>query len=243
MKAEVLILRLLIAHLLGDFIFQTELVVKDKKRNTWKSFWLYFHCILYAVFVYIAIGKWDHFYFIIPIVCLTHIMIDGFRSGLVDSPLLFIIDQFLHIVVIGLLFGFYSQNAVDIFADIANKIWTSPKILAVIGGFILVTLPFGRFTGYLTKNLREKLNNQDIEGIADAGLWIGCLERLFIYSLILTNHTEGIALLAAAKSIFRFGEIKDSAKRAQTEYILIGTLLSFALAMAAGYFVREVFLV
>jgi hypothetical protein len=37
--------------------------------------------------------------------------------------------------------------------------------------------------------------------------------------------------LIAAKSVFRFGDLKESKDRKLTEYILIGTLLSFAMAI------------
>ncbi|MEN6561886.1 MAG: hypothetical protein ABFD52_14040 [Acidobacteriota bacterium] len=42
------------------------------------------------------------------------------------------------------------------------------------------------------------------------------------------------------KSLFRFGEIKDPTNRKETEYILIGTLLSFGFALAAGMAVKAV---
>ncbi|MFV0501856.1 MAG: hypothetical protein ACK5MH_09735 [Bacteroidales bacterium] len=48
---------------------------------------------------------------------------------------------------------------------------------------------------------------------------------------------SGIGFLLAAKSIFRFGDLKDSKDRKLTEYILIGTLLSFAVAIATGQLV------
>jgi hypothetical protein len=38
----------------------------------------------------------------------------------------------------------------------------------------------------------------------------------------------------AAKSIFRFGDLKESKDRKLTEYVLIGTLLSFGIAIAVG---------
>ncbi|MBU6331829.1 MAG: hypothetical protein KGQ80_05390 [Bacteroidetes bacterium] len=39
------------------------------------------------------------------------------------------------------------------------------------------------------------------------------------------------------KSIFRFGDLKEAKDRKQTEYILIGTLLSFGMAVAIGVIV------
>ncbi|TVR27761.1 MAG: DUF3307 domain-containing protein, partial [Balneolaceae bacterium] len=38
----------------------------------------------------------------------------------------------------------------------------------------------------------------------------------------------------AAKSIFRFGDLTRSKDRKLTEYILVGTLLSFLIAIATG---------
>jgi len=52
-----------------------------------------------------------------------------------------------------------------------------------------------------------------------------------------TGHWEAIGFLIAAKSVFRFGDLKESKERKLTEYILIGTLLSFGIAMITGIIV------
>ena len=44
----------------------------------------------------------------------------------------------------------------------------------------------------------------------------------------------GIGFLVATKTIFRFGDLTSSKDRKLTEYILIGTLLSFGLAIIFG---------
>ncbi|MDK2969458.1 MAG: hypothetical protein PWQ65_561, partial [Bacteroidota bacterium] len=46
--------------------------------------------------------------------------------------------------------------------------------------------------------------------------------------------------LVAAKSVFRFGDLKDSGNRKLTEYILIGTLLSFGIAIVTGMIVVSI---
>ena len=51
---------------------------------------------------------------------------------------------------------------------------------------------------------------------------------------IITNNWQGIGFLLAAKSVFRFGDLSRSEDRKLTEYILIGTLLSFGLAILVG---------
>ncbi len=62
----------------------------------------------------------------------------------------------------------------------------------------------------------KALTESDDESLKNAGRYICILERLFV---------------------FRFGDLKESKDRKLTEYILIGTLLSFGLAMAAGVMV------
>ena len=72
----------------------------------------------------------------------------------------------------------------------------------------------------------------------NAGNYIGILERLFIFSFIITGHFEAIGFLLAAKSIFRFGDLKEAKDRKLTEYVLIGTLLSFGIALLVGLLVQ-----
>ncbi len=57
------------------------------------------------------------------------------------------------------------------------------------------------------------------------------LERLLVFSFILLNQWEAIGFLLAAKSVFRFGDLTNAKDRQLTEYILIGTLLSFGIAI------------
>ncbi len=79
--------------------------------------------------------------------------------------------------------------------------------------------------------------NSSKKSLNDAGKYIGILERLFIFVFVITYNWQGIGFLLAAKSIFRFGDLSKSEDRKLTEYILIGTLLSFGLAIgiALGY--------
>lgn len=73
--------------------------------------------------------------------------------------------------------------------------------------------------------------------LPNAGKYIGILERVLVFIFVVTGHWEGIGFLVAAKSVFRFGDLKDSRDRKLTEYILIGTLLSFGIALVVGVIV------
>src|SRR5690606_1078602 len=72
------------------------------------------------------------------------------------------------------------------------------------------------------------------ESLEDAGKYIGILERLLVFIFIVSGHWEAVGFLITAKSVFRFGDLKESKQRKLTEYILIGTLISFGIAILVG---------
>ena len=63
------------------------------------------------------------------------------------------------------------------------------------------------------------------------GKYIGILERILILTLTVTGNISAIGVVFAAKSIARFNELS---KKQFAEYYLVGTLLSFLLALAGG---------
>lgn len=63
---------------------------------------------------------------------------------------------------------------------------------------------------------------------------IGYLERVLIMTFMLVGCMEGIGFLLAAKSIFRFGELTKAKEVKITEYVMIGTLSSFTIAILLG---------
>ncbi|MCB0664797.1 MAG: winged helix-turn-helix transcriptional regulator [Saprospiraceae bacterium] len=81
----------------------------------------------------------------------------------------------------------------------------------------------------LLKRYRElvSLNNQNVMIL---------LVKLLLAHFLDTNHWEAAGFLPAAKSVFRFGDLKESKDRKFTGYILIGTLISYGLAILIGIF-------
>ena len=63
-----------------------------------------------------------------------------------------------------------------------------------------------------------------------AGKIIGSLERVISFTLIAFNQFAAVGFIIATKSILRFRDL-DTAK---TEYVLIGSLLSFGIAILFG---------
>jgi hypothetical protein len=73
-------------------------------------------------------------------------------------------------------------------------------------------------------------NKTDVS-LENAGKYIGILERLFVFGFIVLNQWSAIGFLITAKSVFRFSDLSRAKDRKLTEYILIGTLISFGLAI------------
>lgn len=90
--------------------------------------------------------------------------------------------------------------------------------------------------GQLVGELERNIIQSNAEGLAKAGLWLGRLERILILTFVLLSKFEAIGFLITAKSIFRYSEIKCSRDRKEAEYILIGTMMSFVVALLVGIF-------
>ena len=116
------------------------------------------------------------------------------------------------------------------------------SILIVIAGYFVVTWVAGKLVAFLLKQiLRSAGEQEDTEfrpGIRKMGQYIGWLERTLALTFVLLGHYNGIGFVLAAKSILRYGEIKSEGDRKLAEYVIVGTLLSFSLAVMLGAALR-----
>jgi len=88
--------------------------------------------------------------------------------------------------------------------------------------------------GLLMEPFATRLSSEiTAESLPGAGRLIGTLERGLIFALVLSGQSAGVGLLVAAKSILRFGAVRDD--RALSEYVLIGTLASFGWALVVAF--------
>jgi hypothetical protein len=136
------------------------------------------------------------------------------------------------------------------FSDAANSGWwiasLTPEIsglyfaaLTVISGIILCVPVGGNLIATLVSRFADELRDNDIAGLKQGGKYIGWLERVLVMLLLLMDQPNGIGFLIAAKSILRFGEIKDPSQRKVAEYIIIGTFLSFGWALLISAFTQK----
>lgn len=227
------LIKLILSHLLTDFILQPSSWVEDRNQKHFASGKLYWHTLVTATLAYIFIG-WQY-WLVALIILITHLVIDGWKSFRPQRIRYFLIDQLLHLVVIG---GCWLLTFQDwaFGSDMRRRINTDIHGWIVLAAFVFVTSPAGILIGQLTNGLRVKINDPE-NSLASAGKWIGILERVIVLILVLLNQYSAIGLVIAAKSILRFNE-RDR-QEAKTEYVLIGTLLSIGLAILTGLLVKR----
>lgn len=103
-----------------------------------------------------------------------------------------------------------------------------PGTMALVAGFNLAT----RAGSFAMAMLMAPWGDVGLGGLPGGGRIIGHLERGLIFLLVLTDLAAGIGFLIAAKSVLRFGAVKDEARL--SEYVIIGTLASFGWAIIAA---------
>jgi len=89
-------------------------------------------------------------------------------------------------------------------------------------------------------NAWKPQEDNEVDTLKNAGNYIGMLERVFVFSFVVLNQWSAIGFLIAAKSVFRFNDLTRAKDRRLTEYILIGTLTSFGLAIGIALLYRYV---
>jgi len=117
------------------------------------------------------------------------------------------------------------------------SILQATKFWIIINALVILIWPAGKLIAGIMERWYAEIQDTDSMSLRKAGTYIGMLERLFVFTFVVTGHWDAIGFLVAAKSVFRFGDLKESKDRKMTEYILIGTLLSFGIALATGLLV------
>ena len=102
--------------------------------------------------------------------------------------------------------------------------------LWVTGGALLLTFP----ANWLVRQVLRVARHETTQSHNRAGRWIGVLERLLIYVLVLIGAAAAAGLVVAAKSILRFPEISAKPATIDPEYVLIGSLASWLIAFSMG---------
>ncbi len=225
----ILFLQLFLAHLIGDFCLQPSTWVKDKDEKKHKSSKLYLHIGVHSLTTALLLGFNIGYWLGFLIIIISHFIIDLLKINLnkkVNNRILFFADQLLHIATIAAVVYSYQPFTLINFISAHNLLFITCLLFVSYVTAVIIKITLSTWTPHTEE--------KEDESLARAGRFIGILERLFVFIFIVTHHWEGVGFLLAAKSIFRFGDLKESKDRKLTEYILIGTLLSFGIAVLVG---------
>ncbi|HEY8783610.1 MAG TPA: DUF3307 domain-containing protein [Mucilaginibacter sp.] len=230
-----ILLRLLIAHLLSDFVFQPRSWVIDKEKKKEASVKLYLHVLVATVTTYLLLGAWNNWW--IPLIIFTtHLCIDIWKSHRPNTIVYFMLDQLFHFaIILTIWFCFYFTN--DEIITLLHSLIKNREIWALALGYITMIWPLGITIGKATEKWRAGLGGESEESLANAGIWIGRCERVLVLTFIVTNQYTALGFLIAAKSILRFRE-KDYRTQKKTEYIVVGTLMSFGSAVVVSTIIK-----
>ncbi|MFD2581829.1 DUF3307 domain-containing protein [Pedobacter vanadiisoli] len=226
---DIYLIKLIIAHLIGDFFLQPNTWVKDKEQKKLKSTKLYLHVAVHVALIFLVFLSFNVWKIALTI-GVAHLIIDALKSVIQSNKnarILFFVDQVLHFSsIVALWHLFYKGNLNIVFLNDLHT-WI------LISGTLFLTLP----TSIVMRVIIAKWipdQPDSPKSLENAGKYIGILERTLIFLFILTNHFEAVGFLLAAKSIFRFGDLKEKHDLKLTEYVLIGTLLSFGIAIVTA---------
>ena len=242
-----LLLRLLFAHILMDFLLQSSKMVQRKQKGTLQIQILsnLAHSALHAMASYLVV------------IFISHFSIDFFlkREGREknkannkkqDKSLnIFLLDQLLHISVLVILWLATTQQF-GVISKWLTTLTDSNQIWKYLIAYLLVLSPMSILIKMFIKKWEHGVNKQknvqqinvEEQGLNQAGQWIGYMERILVLTFVFLGYWAAIGFLLAAKSIFRYGNLKENQDIRMTEYVLIGTLSSFAAAILIGLLFR-----
>lgn len=241
-------LALLVAHLLGDFVLQRSAVIDGKHQGRWQS-WIehgmvHLVCLSGAWLLFSPLPLLDARVGIaFALIVVTHLLADWVkvRKGGARPVTAFVLDQAFHVLVLATA-AIWLAGSAEMLHMIAQLLLDYQFEAGLILASYLIVI-FG--CGWLNRLLLDSLypgrsDQSEVEadadaGLAQAGMRIGWLERFLMLSAFLAQAWAALGLVLAAKSVFRFEDIKKGRRHA--EYFLIGTLVSVVEVVLVGMLV------
>jgi hypothetical protein len=239
----------LLAYLLSDFVIGGKREGRETVEPSFRG--EVRRAISVGLFSYLLMGDWDLWQAPL-LIAGTHLLVDLLyrqREGMELGS--FVTRQVIRLSVMSVLALLLGQRGarlelywIEVFGTdvLAVFVVIAGLIATVQAGASLVDLFVRPFLDEIQEQREEA---EDLEqprgrgwGLEKGGRTIGQLERFLIFLFVLTGNPAGVGFLIAAKSIFRFGELKEPGQRMEAEYILIGTLMSVGYALAVAYATR-----
>jgi hypothetical protein len=222
------------AHLLADFTFQPQRWCETKDQKLFSKE-IFYHALVVFGCAWVLSFR-SSFWWAALLIAASHFLLDILKGYVyrknILRKLLFFIDQFLHIAIIIFVVWLFecmhmNTNYTAIFLPSANAAFIVFAIIACTKPANICIKKTMEANCIFPIKDESKAENTTL---MNAGRIIGALERVLSFILILVGQWAGLGFIIAAKTILRFRDT-DTAK---TEYVLIGSLLSFGIAILLG---------
>lgn len=239
MSFYLLLTGLIIAHLLADFYWQPMSWVRDRNARHFRASKLYLHVLMHSIVSAFVIAIWEYQYgwddwlniaVATLTIAITHYFIDIAKSYSNKGVIPFLLDQCAHLIVI-IIVAVWLADKDDFYNQLLQQLIALDSLI-VLTGYLLALNPSSVFI----RMVLERITNgfATTGSIPTAGHSIGLLERLLMLTFILLGEYAGVGFLLAAKSIFRFGDLRATEEKQLTEYVMLGTLLSVSVTLFIG---------
>jgi hypothetical protein len=225
----------LIGHFLCDFVLQNEASALAKNKHGFNSRHLYVH-ILFVWMISFLLSFNIKFWWASFSISLLHFVIDGLKAKLTkhipNKTWIFFVDQAIHIIIIIAITGLYFYHSLNLlrYVESARLFLQNTNALLYILGYLLCLKPSNIIIKQIIGKWITDVGTTDPK-LEETGRLIGNLERILILSFVLLNQYAALGFLLAAKSVLRFKETEASK---MSEYVLLGTLISFSIAIIIG---------
>jgi len=235
-----LLLTLLAIHFLGDFYLQKDEWINCKIQHKHKSLGLFKHILVHLLLTTLVItflSSAEIYASIAAVIVIvgSHYLIDIWKTYQQFSLFSFLVDQCAHLIVIVVVSAWLSGIDLTTIYQFINQHW-QPDWLVIFILYLFAFKPVSLLLFLILRPYTQQLASQNdaSTGLKNAGEHIGYLERGLIVTFILFNQFTAVGFLLAAKSVFRFGDMRRESDRKLTEYIMLGTLFSFSFAILIG---------
>lgn len=112
------------------------------------------------------------------------------------------------------------------------------KVITYLIGYIISIFVGSIIIKKFMEFIKIDTGKFDNTGLPQAGKYIGYLERFIITTFVLLGQYTAISFVLMAKSVFRLNNIKNKEDKELAEYIIIGTLASFSIALFIGLLIK-----
>lgn len=222
-----MILAMFLAHLVGDYILQTNYIAAWKSRSL---LGVTIHCLIVYAVTWLFALPFQPAWYVVPLIGIAHYLIDA--GQFLAKPKLpalarFSLDQIAHaIVIVGtlLIAGYIDLSYLN---QAVEQLMFNDQAMLYLVGYAFLTMPawvMSKFAAYgLVKSAPPEFGGDD--------KYMGILERVLMVTFVLVGQYYLVPLVVAPRLMGNWQQVDA---RGNTAVYLTETLISVSAAVGVG---------